>query len=80
MYHCIVSAAEEPTVEFRSLFMATVDNIDWPRSRTDPVEVQRADLIEYLDIMNRTHMNAVMFQVRTSGDALYSSEYEPWSK
>lgn len=73
-------AAEEPTVEFRSLFMATVENIDWPRSRADSVETQRTDLLEYLDIMNQTHMNAIMFQVRTSGDALYNSPYEPWSK
>ena len=67
-------------MEFRALFMATVANIDWPRSSDDSVEVQRADLIEYLDIMQASKMNAVMFQVRTSGDALYSSEYEPWSK
>jgi uncharacterized lipoprotein YddW (UPF0748 family) len=77
---CFHLITVEPTVEFRSLFMATVDNIDWPRSRSDSVATQRADLLEYLDIMNQTHMNAIMFQARTSGDALYYSQYEPWSK
>jgi uncharacterized lipoprotein YddW (UPF0748 family) len=70
----------EPTKEFRSLFVATVGNIDWPRSKTDPPSVQQAELIGYLDMMRSTHMNAVLFQVRTSGDAFYASDIEPWSK
>jgi uncharacterized lipoprotein YddW (UPF0748 family) len=73
-------AVVEPTEEFRSLFVATVDNIDWPLSSSDPPTVQQAELIGYLDMMQSTHMNAVMFQVRTSGDALYASDIEPWSK
>lgn len=76
----MTAAADEPTVEFRSLYVATVDNIDWPQSSADPVDVQQADLIAYLDTMAGSRMNAIMFQVRTTGDAFYESQYEPWSK
>jgi len=79
-YTSLISAQDEPTVEFRALFIATVENIDWPRSAADPVSVQRADLVDYISLMDSLNMNAVMFQARTTGDALYNSPIEPWSK
>jgi len=60
--------------------MATVANIDWPNSTSDSSTTQQSQLAHYVDMMSSTHMNAVMFQARTSGDALYSSTIEPWSK
>ena len=38
------------------------------------------ELINYVDIVSSTHMNAILFQARTSADALYNSTIEPWSK
>lgn len=73
--------AEEPAVEMRGLFMATVNDMDWPRSSSDDGATQRWDLINYLDLMNDTNMNALIFQVRPAGDAFYDSDHiEPWSK
>lgn len=33
-----------------------------------------------LDVMAAAHINAVLFQVRAEGDALYASRLEPWSR
>lgn len=66
--------------EFRAMWIATVANIDWPRSRGAATEVQKAELIEHLDTAVRLNMNAVIFQIRPHADALYASELEPWSE
>src|SRR6056297_2547692 len=65
--------------EFRAVWVATVANIDWPSEPGLPVAQQKQELV---DIMNRAasmNMNAVIFQVRPAADALYDSQYEPWS-
>ena len=75
-----MNLAPPPSSEFRALFMATVNNIDWPTSSADSETEQQNDMINYLNMMQQTNMNALVFQVRTSGDAFYDSSIEPWSK
>ncbi|HWD41795.1 MAG TPA: family 10 glycosylhydrolase [Fimbriimonas sp.] len=65
--------------EFRAVWVATVDNVDWPEKGVFDPAKQRAELIRLLDKAADLKMNAVIFQVRTAADALYSSRYEPWS-
>ena len=65
--------------EFRGVWIATVDNIDWPSKPGLPVASQKAELIDLLDHAARIRLNAVIFQVRPSADALYRSSLEPWS-
>lgn len=65
--------------EFRGAWIATVTNIDWPRNRTHTVATQQAHLIDEIERIKNSGMNAVFFQVRTETDALYASEIEPWS-
>src|SRR5215510_5362158 len=68
------------TSEFRGVWIATVDNIDWPlRGMTDP-ESQKAEYIRQLDMHQKNGMNAVIVQVRPAADAFYPSPYEPWSE
>ncbi len=69
----------QPASEFRGAWIATVANLDWPKSRLDNVAKQQADLIAELDGLKAAGINAVFFQVRTEADALYDSPYEPWS-
>jgi len=70
----------QPAEEFRGVWIATVDNIDWPlKGMTDP-ESQRREYIRQLDMHKRNGMNAVIVQVRPSADAFYPSPYEPWSE
>lgn len=66
-----------PKREFRGAWIATVSQIDWPKSR-DP-ESQRKELIKMLDELKAAGINAVVFQVRSECDAMYESTYEPWS-
>ncbi len=66
--------------EFRGVWVATVDNIDWPSRRNLTSDAQRKELLRILDAARATGLNAVILQVRPSADALYRSPYEPWSE
>lgn len=41
---------------------------------------QRQMLSTQLDILKKAGINAILFQVRAEGDALYKSTFEPWSR
>lgn len=81
---CISTAAAqrlpEPMREFRAAWIATVDNIDFPTKKGLPIERQRAELIDTLDLAKRLRLNAVIFQVRPMADAVYRPGLEPWSE
>ena len=66
--------------EFRGLWVASVDNIDWPSTRGLTTEQQKAELLALLDRMASIHMNAMILQIRPEADALYASKLEPWSR
>lgn len=66
--------------EFRAVWVATVANIDWPSRPGLPVDTQKAELIAIMDRAVELNLNAVILQVRTAADALYPSEFEPWSE
>jgi uncharacterized lipoprotein YddW (UPF0748 family) len=70
----------EPQREFRAVWIATVDNIDFPTRKTLSVEEQKQELLRDLDFAKRLRLNAIVFQVRPMCDALYRSEIEPWSE
>lgn len=69
-----------PKHEFRAVWIATVENIDWPSKRGLPVEQQKQEFINILDMHYRNGMNAVIVQVRPVADAFYPSTLEPWSE
>lgn len=71
---------KSPKREMRAVWIATVDNIDWPSQPGLSVEEQKKELIAHLDLHKKNGMNAVIFQIRPATDAFYSSEYEPWSQ
>ena len=70
----------KPEREFRAVWMATVDNIDFPTKKTLSVEQQKAELLQNLELAKSLKLNAVVFQVRPQCDALYKSNIEPWSE
>ena len=74
------SPAPEVLREFRGVWVATVGNIDWPARPGLPVDSQKAQLVAIMDRAAELKLNAVIFQVRTAADALYASEFEPWSE
>lgn len=66
--------------EFRGVWIATVDNIDWPSRKDLSTAEQKAELIALLDRAQKLKLNAIIFQVRPQCDALYPSALEPWSE
>lgn len=70
----------QPKYEFRGVWVATVSNIDWPRSGVTNPESQKADYIRLLDMHQKNGMNAMIVQIRPAADAFYPSSLEPWSQ
>lgn len=75
---CIFSVNAE--ISFRGAWIATVANIDWPsKEAVGNTEAQQAEMIFLLDSLQSLGINAIIFQVRPTADALYYSELEPVS-
>ncbi|MFF0448652.1 glycoside hydrolase family 10 protein [Streptomyces sp. NPDC004609] len=66
--------------EFRGMWLATVANRDWPSKPGLTAARQRTELLARLDTAVARRLNAVVFQVRPSADALWPSPHEPWSR
>ena len=67
-------------IAFRGAWIATVANIDWPSvEAVGDKEKQQAEMVWILDSLASLGINAVIFQVRPTADALYYSKYEPTS-
>lgn len=66
--------------EFRGVWVATVDNMDWPSRPGLSADSAQQELRQILDRAAQIGLNAVILQVRPAGDALYASKIEPWSE
>jgi uncharacterized lipoprotein YddW (UPF0748 family) len=75
-----INGNAQPRYEFRAVWIATVDNIDWPSKGNYNSDSQRAEFIRILDMHQRNGMNAIIAQIRPATDAFYPSPYEPWSE
>lgn len=65
---------------FRGAWIATVANIDWPSEQAiGDMERQKQEMLFLLDSLESIGINAIVFQVRPTADALYKSDYEPSS-
>lgn len=73
-------APPEPPREFRAAWVATVAHIDWPSRRGLSASAQREEIEALVERAAQIGLNALILQVRPSGDALYPSELEPWSE
>lgn len=70
----------EPNREFRGGWVASVGNIDWPSRSGLPSAVQQQEWINIVNLAVQMKLNALVLQVRPACDAIYKSEYEPWSE
>ena len=75
----LFAQSNHPKREFRAAWIATVINLDWPSSPFLSTSVQKQQLIDILDGLKETGINAVVFQIRSESDAMYESSIEPWS-
>lgn len=71
-----MSVFAQPKREFRGAWMQCVNGMYLGKSS----EQVRQMLTEQLNKLQEANINAIMFQVRPEGDALYYSNYEPWSR
>jgi uncharacterized lipoprotein YddW (UPF0748 family) len=80
--YCFAQQTPSPKKEFRGVWVATVENIDWPPPYTVRVgsTYQKETFINLLNMHKRNGMNAIIVQVRPAADAFYPSPYEPWSQ
>ncbi|RJP72050.1 MAG: T9SS C-terminal target domain-containing protein [Ignavibacteriales bacterium] len=71
-----------PKRELRGVWVASL-GIDWPprvgNSQSD-VDYQRQSIKELFDFHKSINLNAIFFHVRPHCDAIYKSNYEPWSQ
>ena len=79
LFHFLTAAAQQPK-EFRAVWIASVDNIDWPSKKGIAVDSQKAEFIRILNLHQQNGMNAIVMQIRPATDAFYPSPYEPWSE
>lgn len=73
---CGAVVAQSPKREFRGVWMPTVTGEYSYMSEKD----MKAKLTSELDLMEKTGINAVFFQIRPASDAWYKSNFEPWSR
>lgn len=66
----------QPKREFRGAWMQCVNGMYLGKSS----EQVRNMLSSQLDKLQEAGINVIIFQVRPEGDALYKSNYEPWSR
>ncbi len=85
LYSCLSLQSVEPQREFRANWVATVGNIDWPKTKITTsgsqtqINAQKAELINILDKMQSANLNAVFLQIRPMADALYQTQITTWS-
>ena len=78
VYH-VIPAQEIDNREFRGVWIATVNNIDWPSRKNLSSDQQKQELIKMLELFKNLNFNAIIFQIRPAADAFYNSKFEPWS-
>ena len=74
----VVQIFSQPKREIRAVWVTTNFQLDWPPKTFNP-EIQKKSLIEILDSLKAKNFNTIYFQVRSQGNVLYKSKYEPWS-
>ena len=74
--------ALSPKREMRSTWLTTVWGIDWPSTQGTSASAQskqKSEMTQFLDNLEATNFTSTCFQVRSMGDAMYPSQYAPWS-
>ncbi|MGI6030579.1 MAG: family 10 glycosylhydrolase [Eubacteriales bacterium] len=73
------ATAAEKEEEMRGTWIATVYNINFPSKQGLSAQQQKQELDAIVKNAQEMGLNAIFFQVRPMGDALYPSEIFPWS-
>ncbi|MBP7176303.1 MAG: family 10 glycosylhydrolase [Thermoclostridium sp.] len=66
--------------DIRGVWVATAANTDYPLKPTTSAEALKQEAISILNNIESLGLNTVFLQVRPAADAIYPSEYFPWSR
>lgn len=69
--------------EVRAVWLTTIMGLDWPRQKArtaTQTEIQKRELTDILDKLQRANINTVLLQTRIRGSVIYPSKYEPWDE
>ena len=69
-------SAQSPKHEVRAVWLTTIQNLDWPRSRS--AYQQKQELISILDQLQKANINTILVQTRVRASTIYPSTIEPW--
>jgi uncharacterized lipoprotein YddW (UPF0748 family) len=73
----VLPSQTSPKREFRGVWVSVIRQTQY---RQMSPEAMKAYFSEMLDMFQKVHINAVIFQVRPAADAFYPSALEPWSR
>ncbi|WP_405147457.1 family 10 glycosylhydrolase [Sphaerisporangium sp. NBC_01403] len=66
--------------QMRGMWIASVNNTNWPSRTGLTAEQQKSEFTSWLDLAVSRRFNAVFVQVRPTADAFWPSRHEPWSQ
>lgn len=72
--------SQSPKREMRGVWVATIENIDWPSKKGLSSEAQRNEFSEMISYQADLGFNSVFVQIRAASDAFYARSSEPWSE
>lgn len=75
----LIAQVDYPKREFRGVWIATLNAIDWPYDVHDSADEQKEEFIRLLNFHQKRGINTIIVQVRSSSDVIYPSNIEPWS-
>lgn len=72
---------DSPKREIRAVWLTTLMNLDWPRTRANDecsMERQKQELCDLLDMYQQANINTVLLQAVVRATAIYPSDILPW--
>ena len=71
---------ESPMSELRGVWVSTVQRVDFPSKATTNPAVLKKEWLTLLQFYKSLNLNAVIVQIRPTGDAIYPSKIVPYTK
>ena len=72
----MLASVPMPKREFRGAWIQMINGQFQGMNR----DQMQANLTHQLDVLQRCHVNTIIFQVRGEADAMYQSSLEPWTR
>ena len=79
-YAAVAAGDSLITEDFRAVWVATVANLDFPSKKDLSNDALKKEIDFIISKTAEMNLNAIILQVRPSGDALYDSSIFPWSE